>query len=320
MLDHIPIINLSAVRTKDPKDSDWDLAAKELSDALSSIGFAYLAGHGIPQQTIQNVFKSSKDFFDLPLDVKLKYRKKDFAVSYSGYAQPGDEIFDPTRVNELREFFDYCEPTTIWPNDECPQMKKSMDALREECNDLGLVMFKLLAKALEIKDEEFFNGHHLGLFSDDVASQMTYRTMHYPPIPDKYELLPGAIRCAEHTDYGTITFLFQDDLGGLEVKTVDKQWIPAEPIEGTILINTADLLELWSGGKFPATPHRVLIPKDEKRKKNSRQCITYFIYPDMATNVTPVVPVVDPKFANVPPINAGEYFQKRVDYTFNIKS
>ena len=68
------------------------------------------------------------------------------------------------------------------------------------------------------------------------------------------------VRCGEHSDYGTITFLYQDDMAGLEVRAVDNSWIQATPRSGTILINVGDLLEIYSNGLFPATLHRVVIP------------------------------------------------------------
>ncbi len=51
------------------------------------------------------------------------------------------------------------------------------------------------------------------------------------------DVTPGLTRCGDHCDYGTITLLFQDAIGGLEVKDVGEGWIRAPPIEGTILVN-----------------------------------------------------------------------------------
>jgi len=312
MLDHIPIIDLSPLLSNDAKDSAWDAVAKSVYNALSGFGFLYLTGHGIPKEKIENAFKASKSFFELPIDTKLKYKKQ----IYSGYLG-GDFAFNPGRIHELRELYDRCGPT-VWPNNECPEFQHSMDELEKENNKLGRIIFKLLAKSLGLDDDTFYK-NHLGLYSNDFPSQYTHRALHYPPLYSKYGEFPGAMRCCEHTDYGTVTLLFQDDNGGLEIQAVNKDWIPAKPIPDTILINTGDLLELWSGGQFPATPHRVTIPKDETKRNTSRYCLSYFIYPDMAANVTPLTGKVHPKFANLPVINAGEYFQHRIDYTHNVE-
>ena len=74
--------------------------------------------------------------------------------------------------------------------------------------------------------------------------------------------------------------LFQDSLGGLEVRNVDGDWIEAKPIPGAILVNVGDMLECLSGGVYPSTRHRVTVPKEESRRKSSRQSIALFANPD----------------------------------------
>lgn len=71
--------------------------------------------------------------------------------------------------------------------------------------------------------------------------------------PNDDGIPPNAIRCGEHSDWGTVTALFQDMVGGLEVKRLDGTWMEAVPIEGTVLVNAAQLLELWSAGIIKAT-------------------------------------------------------------------
>ena len=87
-------------------------------------------------------------------------------------------------------------------------------------------------------------------------------------------------RCGEHSDYGTLTLLYQDELGGLEVKGVEGGWIQADPLPGCLLVNVGDLLEAVSGGRYPATRHRVRVPEQELRRRTSRQSIVFFVHPD----------------------------------------
>ncbi len=103
-----------------------------------------------------------------------------------------------------------------------------------------------------------------------------------------------AVRCGEHSDYGTVTFLYQDDVGGLEVKTVDGRWTEAAPLKGAILMNVGDLLDVFSGGLFPATLHRVVVPKAEFKRKTSRQSIVFFLHPDGETCVEDKVNAAKP--------------------------
>ena len=115
-------------------------------------------------------------------------------------------------------------------------------------------------------------------------------------------------RCGEHSDYGTITFLFQDKLGGLEVKGVDGKWISADPIDGAIIVNVGDLLEAMTSGRYPATRHRVVIPEEEKRRKTLRQSIAFFIHPDDDVVCQPLSGP-HPKY---PPVTARQHLENRV--------
>ncbi|KAJ7340037.1 hypothetical protein OS493_002759, partial [Desmophyllum pertusum] len=79
------------------------------------------------------------------------------------------------------------------------------------------------------------------------------RLLYYPPLPEESNIKPGQVRCGEHSDYGTITLLFQDDIGGLEVLPVNGKYSPARPIAGTVLVNIGDLMQRWTADKLIST-------------------------------------------------------------------
>jgi isopenicillin N synthase-like dioxygenase len=70
---------------------------------------------------------------------------------------------------------------------------------------------------------------------------------------------------APHTDFGVLTVLCQDDTGGLQVQDANGDWIHAPPIEGTLIVNVADLLARWTGGAYKSTPHRVVNSSGRER-------------------------------------------------------
>ncbi len=78
------------------------------------------------------------------------------------------------------------------------------------------------------------------------------RLLHYPPQADEADLYGSA----PHTDYGFITMLAQDAVGGLEVRNGRGAWVPAPPIPGTFVMNVGDILTRWSNGRLPSVPHR----------------------------------------------------------------
>ena len=100
--------------------------------------------------------------------------------------------------------------------------------MHSKCYCLALEVLRSLAIGLDL-DENIFNSN----FINGECTLM--RLLHYPPLPSKIE--KNQIRAGEHTDYGDVTLLFQDSVGGLEVKTLDNEWISAPFVENTVLIN-----------------------------------------------------------------------------------
>ena len=112
-------------------------------------------------------------------------------------------------------------------------------------------------------------------------------------------------------------FFSKDTVGGLQIQTVDGAWTEAPPMPGTILLNVGDLLEIMSAGKFPATPHRVLIPEDkEEDRRGVRQSIAFFLQPDDNIVCRPISEKKDSsETLDYNPIRVGDYLRKRVQQT-----
>ena len=115
---------------------------------------------------------------------------------------------------------------------------KSNDMSQCETKDIHrpTTVFRALALSLNIS-EDFFLGIHKALLRGG-GSFCKLRSLYYPAIAN---VKPGVTRCGEHSDYGTLTFLFQDSLGGLQIRGVGGEWLDAEPIEGSILVKLHNL-------------------------------------------------------------------------------
>lgn len=156
------------------------------------------------------------------------------------------------------------------------------------------------ALALDL-DPDFFEDKHTGL-------TQTMRLLHYPPAEVQSE---GQLGAGAHTDYGTLTVLFQDSAGGLEVQNLEGKWVPAPPIPGTVVINTGDLIARWSNDFFKLTPHRV-VPSPSARQ-NGRQSIAFFSDPDPEVIIETFPSCVSAENpAKYGPITAGEHVQERI--------
>ena len=156
-----------------------------------------------------------------------------------------------------------------WP-DDAPDLRHTSETYYTAVFELGQRLLEGFALALGI-ERSFFRG----LYRHPLVRA---RLIHYPPQPAGDGA--GQFGAAPHTDWGCITVLWQDDVGGLEVRNRAGQWIAAPPIEDTFVINIGDMLERWSNDLFVSTPHRVV-----NASGRERYSIPVFYDPDFETVV-----------------------------------
>ncbi|XP_076068512.1 uncharacterized protein LOC143040961 isoform X2 [Oratosquilla oratoria] len=276
-----------------------------MTKAFSDIGFVYFKNHGVPKETIDAVNQSADSFFQLPLETKQKVERG--VIDAQGYTTVDREKLDPDmNRHELRECYDVKLLDGKFPDKEVPTFKPSVKGLVECCKLLSKRILEAMAIGLNM-DRDFFLKTHQDLCTDNNFTCL--RVLHYPPIPEKVK--EGTIRCGAHTDYGTITLLFQDDMGGLQVKTRAGNWENADPIPGAILVNVGDLLQFWTGDRFIGTVHRVLIPTEEVKKRKSRRSIVFFLHPDDPVLIKPLT-----GSHCYEPLTAKEHAERRFKETY----
>lgn len=121
----------------------------------------------------------------------------------------------PKSVFELREGFDFVDASKVIK--ECPIFTVEMSKFKTACEQFARKVLLLLSIAFEIEDVNFFLNNCTHLDDPNVGNECDMRAIYYPPIPENQDILEGTVRCASHTDYELMTFLFQDNVGGLEV-------------------------------------------------------------------------------------------------------
>ncbi|RAL63495.1 hypothetical protein DID88_003915 [Monilinia fructigena] len=169
---------------------------------------------------------------------------------------------------------------------------------------------------LELQDPSLIANFHSG-----HGNQL--RLLHYPPIPASEVEKGLAVRMPPHSDWGSITMVFQDECGGLEIEHPERpgEFIRADPVKDAIVMNVGDLLMRWSNDDLKSTLHRVELPplasrytlsEEEERITRARYSIPYFCAPDIDKLIEVLEECVkDGEEVKYEPIVAGDYFRMR---------
>ncbi len=299
-LSEIPIIDFSlfdagSIETK-------QIIVDQIYHACHDVGFMYLVNHGISADLVQQVFAESQTFFSFPVSSKQKYSWTN-ALSNRGYIGVETEQLEPERPADWKEAFSIRQDIPDAPLSQCnkwpdiqPSFRPCMLNLYAACSGLASQVLKAFALALH-QPESFFSAHH--------GNNYTLRLLHYPPAPS--ELKPNQIRAGAHSDYGCITLLFQDAVGGLEILSADGSWIAAPYVPNAVLINIGDLMQRWTNNKFCSTVHRVVHPNGADSSK-SRYSIAFFGHPNPETEIVCIEESRGTyRPAISPPIRAGDH-------------
>ena len=277
---NIPVIDFAAFGLKvENSDEISDDALKPLGDeiksVLSTIGFCYLKDHGIDEALVQDFMKLSREFFEQPEKVKREYAMS--TEVKAGWVGFGHETLNPVRPADLKESFSFVPSYNLSSMPIVKNFEPLMTRLYEECTQLCYRFLEVLSIGLGLPRDFMGNAHQL---IGKSGNPTTLRSLYYPALPVESKFTAGETRCGEHTDYGTVTFLFQDDVGGLDVKSAGMGYIPTTPIPWTVLVNIGSLLQRWTSDSLIATEHRVLIPEEELRRRTARQSLAFFALSD----------------------------------------
>jgi isopenicillin N synthase-like dioxygenase len=227
--------------------------AAQIDTACRDTGFFYVVGHGVPAELQQRLDRVAREFFALDDVEKSAIAMANGGRAWRGWFPVGGELTSGKPDMKEGLYFGQELPAGDLRPLHGPNLFPSrptglryavlefMDAL----TDLGHLLLRAMAVALGL-DADWF-GRHL-----TAEPTVLFRIFHYPPLPeadDRWSV-------GEHTDYGLITLLGQDDSGGLEVRG-RSGWVEAPPVPESFVVNLGDMLERMTGGHYRSTPHRV---------------------------------------------------------------
>jgi isopenicillin N synthase-like dioxygenase len=278
---NVPTIDISPYL----QDSSSDEALKVVEDvrgACTGTGFFQLVGHGIERNLQEKVFKGSEKLFSLPMEEKVKLDKgKSIGASNRGYELIGGQGLQEGALPDLKEGFyvgqdipasdprvqnnAFLMGPNLWPDSSLI----SEEVFRKPCEEYFAKIYALSLKVMDVIAAGMPYGPHV--FDEFCSNEAVanIRLLHYPPDKSNDDRQLGA---GAHTDFGAITLLLQDGIGGLQVwDDKGEKWVDVIPNPDAYVVNVGDMLQMWTSGRYKSSLHRVM-----NRSGKDRYSVPFF--------------------------------------------
>lgn len=292
-----------------------------LDETFRHTGFVLVQNHGVAAATTAAMLGAARDFFGEPIE-----RKNALAIGHSpchrGYVGVATETLDDkdTKAGDLKETLDTGlehapdHPEVVkgtplhGPNQlpDTPGFRAAYDAYFAAAIDAAERMLRAMALALDLPLEHFLS---LG------ETMYHLRLIHYPR-QEAVRPVEGQLGCGAHTDYGSVTLLADDGVGGLQVQERGGRWIDVEIPRDHLVVNIGDLMAIWTNDRWVSNPHRVLNPR-----QTDRYSIPLFVTPPYWAEIACLpscLPAGEaPRHA---PLLSGPYLLSRFDSTHHYRN
>jgi isopenicillin N synthase-like dioxygenase len=276
----IPIINVSPLIDG---VKGRQVAAAGIGQACRECGFFYITGHGVDEGLQQRLEDLSRRFFAQDVELKMEIPMARGGRAWRGYFPVGDEltsgqpdlkegIYFGAELGEDHPMARAGAPMhgpNLFPSNT-PEFRETVLEYLSAMTELGHTLMRGIALSLGL-DESYFAERYTG---DPL---ILFRIFNYPARDTATGWGVG-----EHTDYGLLTILKQDESGGLQVKS-QSQWIEAPPVPGSFVCNIGDMLDRLTGGLYRSTPHRV-----RNLSGRDRLSFPFFFDPNFNAEVEPL--------------------------------
>jgi isopenicillin N synthase-like dioxygenase len=319
----LPVVDVGAFAAGCDHDTPAAAAAAAEIDAVfREIGFLLVTGHGIEPAVKERMLEYMRRFFALPMEDKER-----IAIGRSpchrGYVGIATETLDDanTLSGDLKETIDSGaehgpdHPEVLagtplhGPNQlpDVPGFRDAWQAYFEQAIEAAERVQRGVALALGLPVD----------FLLDLPGETLYhfRMIHYPP---QHRLPPaeGQLGCGAHTDYGSVTLLTDDGVGGLQVMRRDGTWIDVDVPPDHVVVNLGDLMAIWTNDRYVSNPHRVINPP-----ATDRYSMPLFVTPPFHARIecleTCLAPGESPRYE---PMVAGPYLLSRFDNTHSYRN
>ncbi|KAK9049498.1 hypothetical protein SSX86_031529 [Deinandra increscens subsp. villosa] len=247
-------------------DLSKPISQSSLSLACKEWGFFHIINHGISQELYRKLRSLSCQLFSLPYDLKLKAGPTSSTKTYTPrfIASP---FFESLRVSGP-DFYasaqSSAEALFNQPNTELSE------AVREYGDKMRILSKKITQILLMCLGKDFDTR-----FKSEFSNCEGYLRINNYSLPEKVGKGKDVEGLGMHTDMSCLTIVYQDDIGGLQVRSKDGKWLNIDPFEGSLVVNIGDLLHAWSNGKIRSSEHRVIL-KECRNQNRNRVSLAFF--------------------------------------------
>ena len=282
MTSQIPVIDLE--HWFDGSDRSRHELCAQVNRVCHEIGFFYIINHGIPARLSADYLAMARAFFALPLVTRQTIDKHNSA-QFRGWEQLGSELTnneidyrEQIDIGVERAAIDNPDPYYMalvgpnqWPpEDVLPGFRQTVSDYFARLSGVACQMLRIMSLALGLDET-----HIERVFGENPSPYL--KLIRYPCTRD------GGQGVGVHKDSGFLTLLLQDENGGLEAQANDNTWYRVDPLPGSLVVNTGELLQLVTHNYFIATPHRVINLNDSERYSSA-----FFYSPDLNTVLDPL--------------------------------
>ncbi|GAB5471646.1 MAG: 2-oxoglutarate and iron-dependent oxygenase domain-containing protein [Rhodospirillales bacterium] len=261
----IPLIDLSGLE----RPGERLRVAEAIGVAARDVGFLYVTHHGLPQAVTDAAFAAARAFFAQPAEVKQRLYRTE-AGGFRGYRGPFGQNYDPSRqLSNNENYFAWLDPPlghrladpslplvapNLWP-EELPAFRSALEAYMAAAMTLSRRLLQAFASALDLEETAF---------DSLIEAPLGTLSLNRYPIQEGH-IGHEVLGISEHSDYGLLTLLAQDEVPGLQVMNAKGEWIGAPPLPGALVVNLGQQMERLTNGLFKATAHRVVNASGRER-------------------------------------------------------
>nr|WP_319554358.1 2-oxoglutarate and iron-dependent oxygenase domain-containing protein [uncultured Vibrio sp.] len=294
--DEIPLIDVAPLID----GSNPAAVARQIGEVCKNVGFFYVTNHGVASALVEKTYDMAKRFFELSEEEKNQLNVANSGETLRGYIPLYGENVDPENTRDVKEGFDYAKhEEQVSPFFGPNQMPHQIADFKDICEKYHSAMLTLahqliggIALSLDLPIDYFAKSQR-----KPITIQ---RLLHYPT--QQGQVYQEEIGIGAHTDYGFLTILSQDDVGGLQVRNRAGEWVGAPPVKDAFIVNIGDLVETLTNGRYTSTMHRVINTSGKQRYS-----LPFFMDMDFDAVIEPVPTCITDQDTTFIPYTCGQH-------------